>query len=41
MDLFTVFGKIFWDLCHYEIKFYSFIFKLYKNIVTYVLKIGK
>ncbi len=36
MDLFTVFGKLFWDLFHYEIKSYSL-----ENKVTYVLKFGK
>ncbi len=36
MDLFTVFGKLFWDLFHYEIKSYSL-----ENKVNYVLKIGK
>ncbi len=36
MDLFTVFGKLFWDLFHYEIKSY-----LLENKVTYVLKFGK
>ncbi len=37
MDLFSVFGKLFWDLFHYEIKFYF----LENNKVTYVLKFGK
>ncbi len=42
MDLFTVFGKLFWDLfmniynIYYEIKSYSL-----ENKVTYVLKLGK
>ncbi len=36
MDLFTAFGKLFWDLFHYEIKSYFL-----ENKVTYVLKFGK
>ncbi len=36
MDLFTVFGKLFWDLFHCEIKSYSL-----ENKVTYVLKFEK
>ncbi len=35
MGLFTVFGKLFWDLFHYETKSYSLETK-----VTYVLKFG-
>ncbi len=31
MDLFTIFGKYFWDIFHYEIKSYSL-----ENKVTYV-----
>ncbi len=37
MDLFTVFGKLFWDLFHYEIKSYS----LENKVTYYVLKFGK
>ncbi len=36
IDLFTVFGKLFWDSFHHEIKFYFL-----GNIVAYVLKFGK
>ncbi len=40
MDLFTVFGKLFWDLFHYEIKSYSLENNLFIKI-TYLLKFGK
>ncbi len=36
MDLFTLFGKLFWDLFHYKIKSY-----FPGNKVAYVLKFGK
>ncbi len=36
MDIFTLFGKLFWDLFHHEIKSY-----LSKNKIAYVLKFGK
>ncbi len=36
MDLFTVLGKLFWDLSHYKTKTYSL-----ENKETYVLKFGK
>ncbi len=36
MGLFTMFGKLFWDLFHYERKSY-----ILETKVTYLLKFGK